>query len=672
MGHLFPGAEFMSLYLLRTGKTAVDLMIFSMAFWVAAIFHLGAENTQVNENLLGFPLAIILAYVICASLGLSKSAWGYFGLHDASRLFLGLGATSVLLLIASSHGRAVLNWIPASPDYFLVPDRIILMYFTLSFMGIAGIRSATRLSRERAARLQRAGSADPMVPTIFIGAGQAGVMVAKEVANHPDLKIQPIGFLDDDPAKQAVLINGLPVLGTTAQLSEVLREHKARQAIITIANASASFVRRISELCKTSGVALKMIPGVYEIVSGGVNVTRVRDVAIEDLLRRDPVVLDHDAISRVVQNRVVMVSGAGGSIGSELCHQICRFRPQKLLLVEHTENSLFHIGRQLHDKFPEISRVPCLADIRDPERMEKLFRKYKPQVVFHAAAHKHVPMMEDNPGEAIKNNVLGTKQLADLAHRFEVGEFVMISTDKAVNPTSVMGVSKRVAEIYIQALSQRSDTRFITVRFGNVLGSAGSVIPIFEEQIRRGGPVTITHPEMKRYFMTIPEACQLVLQAASMGNGGDIMILDMGQPVKIVDLARDLIRLSGLRPDVDIEIRYTGLRPGEKLFEELAVSNEHADKMRHPKIFVGRFRPYLWENVTAFIHELSKLSDCPDGNLVRSKFKEFVPEYQPWLAGVVESTLLRGSRRILEAVRKCSQRIAKISARFLPDSKKKS
>jgi len=663
----------MSLYLMRTGKMIVDLMIISVAFWVAVIFQFnGDANLLLNHELAGFPLALVLTYVICASLGISKSAWGYFGLHDAGRLFVGLSAASLLLLFASSQQSSISNWIPGSARYLLVPDGIILMYFTLSFMGIAGVRSVTRLSRERSARIKRAGKQDIMVPTVFIGAGQAGLLVAKEVANHPDLKIQPIGFLDDDPAKQGVLINGLPVLGTTSSLPDVLQRHKARQAIITIANVPANFVRRISELCKTAGVALKMIPGVYEIVGGGVNVTRIRDVAIDDLLRRDPVQLDHGAIARVVQERVVLVSGAGGSIGSELCHQICKFRPQKLLLVEHTENSLFHIGRQLQEKFPDVPRVPCLADIRDPRRMEKIFREHAPQVVFHAAAHKHVPMMEDNPGEAIKNNVLGTKMLADLADRFKVVEFVMISTDKAVNPTSVMGVSKRVAEIYIQALSQRSATRFITVRFGNVLGSAGSVIPIFEEQIRRGGPVTITHPEMKRYFMTIPEACQLVLQAASMGRGGDILILDMGQPVKIVDLARDLIRLSGLRPDVDIEIRFTGLRPGEKLFEELSVSTEQADKMRHPKIFVGRFRPYPWPAVTGYIQELSKLGDCPDSNLVRAKFKEIVPEYQPWHSeAVVEGPLLRGSRRIIEAVRKCSQRIAKMSARFLPDSGRK-
>jgi FlaA1/EpsC-like NDP-sugar epimerase len=310
-----------------------------------------------------------------------------------------------------------------------------------------------------------------------------------------------------------------------------------------------------------------------------------------------------------------------------LCRQVCRFAPAALVLVEQAENSLFHIHRQLQQEFPHIRLIPAVADVCDSTRVGALLRRHRPAVIFHAAAHKHVPMMEWNPGEAVKNNVLGTRTLADLAHEHGVREFVMVSTDKAVNPTSVMGVSKRVAELYIQALAQRSRTRFVTVRFGNVLGSAGSVIPIFREQIARGGPVTVTHPEMKRYFMTIPEACQLILEAASLGRGGEIFILDMGEPVKIVDLAADLIRLSGLTPGKEIAIRFTGMRPGEKLYEELTLTDENADRTRHPRIFTGRLKVQEWERIRRQVEELLELADCGDGARIRAKFKEMVPEY---------------------------------------------
>jgi FlaA1/EpsC-like NDP-sugar epimerase len=338
--------------------------------------------------------------------------------------------------------------------------------------------------------------------------------------------------------------------------------------------------------------------------------------------------LDDGAIAGIVRGQAVLITGAGGSIGSELCRVVGRFGPRTLLLVEKSENNLFHVNWQLSEEFPAVHLVPCLADVCDGPRMEQILTRHRPAALFHAAAHKHVPMMERDPAEAVKNNVLGTRGLADLAHRHGVGVFVMISTDKAVKPSSVMGVSKRVAELYVQALSQRSQTRFVAVRFGNVLGSVGSVVPIFKEQIARGGPVTVTHPEMERYFMTIPEACQLVLQAASMGRGGEIFILDMGEPVKIVDLARDLIRLSGLRPDHDIAIRYTGIRPGEKLFEELSLREECAEKTQHPRIFVGRLRPQGWEEINRRVEELGALPRGAEPDRIRAKFKEIVPEYQ--------------------------------------------
>ncbi|MBC7793034.1 MAG: polysaccharide biosynthesis protein, partial [Clostridia bacterium] len=424
------------------------------------------------------------------------------------------------------------------------------------------------------------------------------------------------------------VIHGVPVLGTSEDLPRIAKQYDVEDALITIANAPGKTVRDIALRCKEIGLPAKIIPGIFEIVGGNVNLTRIRNVAIEDLLGREQVVLETDRIARIVTSRTVLVTGAGGSIGSELCRQICKFGPATLLLIERSENALFNIHREIIENHPAVLVVPLVADVCDEQRMRTVFARYKPEVLFHAAAHKHVPMMEWNPGEALKNNVFGTKLVADLASEFGVVEFVMVSTDKAVNPTSVMGATKRLAEIYLQALSQKSSTKFVVVRFGNVLGSAGSVVPIFKEQIARGGPVTVTHPEMKRYFMTIPEACQLVLQAASMGEGGEIFVLDMGEPMRIIDVARDLIRLSGFRPDEDIEIRITGMRPGEKLFEELSLDEEKADRTRHPKIFVGHVAAQDWAEVNLHLEDLRGVIGRDDAATLRAKLADVIPEYQ--------------------------------------------
>jgi FlaA1/EpsC-like NDP-sugar epimerase len=462
---------------------------------------------------------------------------------------------------------------------------------------------------------------------LLIGAGQAGVMVAREIMNRPDLGLHPVGFLDDDPSKLNTSIGGLPVLGRTGDVRAVAERKHAERALITIANAPGDQIRRIAELCRDAQLETKIIPGIYEIVGEKVNLSRIREVAIEDLLGREPVQLDEEIVSSSISSRVVMVTGAGGSIGSELCRQVSRFGPSRLVLVERYENALFEIHRELTQAFPHVPIEPCIADICDRARMEQVFESAKPELVFHAAAHKHVPMMEWNPCEAVKNNIGGTRTVADLSDQHGVQRFVLVSTDKAVNPTSVMGATKRISEIYVQALSRRSTTKFVTVRFGNVLGSAGSVIPIFREQIAKGGPVCVTHPEMRRYFMTIPEASQLVLQAGGMGEGGEIYILDMGEPVKIVDLARDLITLSGLRPDEDIEIRFSGVRPGEKLFEELSTDAEHADKTKHPKVFIGRIKSHAWEPVVVGVDALLDLAREAQIERVRATLGDLVPEY---------------------------------------------
>jgi FlaA1/EpsC-like NDP-sugar epimerase len=417
------------------------------------------------------------------------------------------------------------------------------------------------------------------------------------------------------------------VLGGIGQVSILVHDLKVDEVVVAIPRASGREMRRIVDLCAQSGASIRTLPGTDRLIDGKITVSQLQSVNIEDLLGREPVVLDARLIEGTLHDRVVMITGAGGSIGSELCRQICRFKPKRVVLVEQAENNLFHVHRNLLQLHPDIALVPYIADICDSKRLEIIFEKERPHVVFHAAAHKHVPMMEWNPGEAIKNNVFGTKKVADLSAAYGVEKFVMVSTDKAVNPTSVMGVSKRCAEIYVQALSQRSKTQYVTVRFGNVLGSEGSVVPLFKEQIARGGPVTVTHPEMKRYFMTIPEACQLVIQAGGMGAGGEIFILDMGEPVKVVDLARDLIRLSGLVPNEDIEIRFTGVRPGEKLFEELAVDDEHVTKTHHPKIFVGKFKPHAWDDVEHAFASLHDMTDGTDALNIRAAFRALVPEY---------------------------------------------
>jgi FlaA1/EpsC-like NDP-sugar epimerase len=603
-------------------RTTLDLAVLSLAFWLAFLFRFEFQIPRAGLHVLLFnwPYVILLQYIGLALFGVPKMAWRYINIRDTIRVGVAV-CTSTALLITL---RLVLPRLGES--VVIVPFGVIAMDFILAFVGIVGVRATWRIRGEVIERNKRAREG-VRHRVLLIGAGEAGVLVARELRNRPDLGLQAVGFLDDDSLKIGTSIAGLGVLGVTSDVAEIAARKRARRALITIANASGQQIRRITQLCRDAGLDTKIIPGMYEIVGDKVNLSRIREVAVEDLLGREPVQLDEEIVGSTIGSRVVLVTGAGGSIGSELCRHICRFGPRKLVLVERFENALFEIHRELSAAFPHVALEPCVADVCDALRVGELFDAHRPDLVFHAAAHKHVPMMEWNPGEAVKNNVGGTRTVADLADRFGAERFVLVSTDKAVNPTSVMGATKRVAEIYIQALSQRSSTRFVCVRFGNVLGSAGSVVPIFREQIAKGGPVTVTHPEMTRYFMTIPEASQLVLQAGAMGTGGEIFILDMGEPVKIVDLAKDLITLSGLRPDEDIEIRFSGIRPGEKLREELATDHEQADKTKHPKIFTGRIRPHEWDPVAAGVGAVLELARLGDAERIRAGLSDLVPEY---------------------------------------------
>jgi FlaA1/EpsC-like NDP-sugar epimerase len=625
----------MRAHALRISRYGIDLgaLTIAMALGLFLRFDLMPPADMIGRLLLTVPYVVIGQYAVLWAFGVPRFSWRYTGLREVSWIFAAI-ATSTALLVLIRLALGVLQEDYAYLRHGVIPLGAIALDGAFAFLGITGVRTFRRLVGERAETRKRSQPSDvEPVPTMLVGAGQAGLMVTKELAARPDLMLRAVGFVDDDATKVGTVLNGVPVLGLTDQLEELCLRQGARQVLITMASAPGSTVRRVQQLAEKAGIPVMIVPGLYEIVGGRVNVSRIRPVAIEDLLGREPVALEDDRIAEGIEGKCVLVTGAGGSIGSELCRQIARFRPAELLLVERAENNLFQIHRELSENAPDVRLTPLIADVTDLARMTRIFEEHRPRSVFHAAAHKHVPMMEWNPAEAVKNNVGGTRNVADLAVKYEAESFVMISTDKAVNPTSVMGATKRVAELYVQALAAHTSTRLVTVRFGNVLGSSGSVIPIFRDQIVRGGPVTVTDPEMRRYFMTIPEACQLVLQAGSMGDGGEIFVLDMGEPVKIVDLAKDLIALSGLSSDA-IEIRFTGLRPGEKLFEEISLDSEHATKTRHSKIYVGTAQPLAMETAQEHLRRLERAAAMEDVDRVLATLRVCVREYQPH----VEST----------------------------------
>jgi len=502
-------------------------------------------------------------------------------------------------------------------------EGVIMLDLFLTIMVLAGVRMLIRMYHEEF--FARPG--EGLKRLLIVGAGNAGEALVRELLRDRVNPFHVVGFVDDDPAKQGASIHGVTVLGRVEDLPRLCERHHVDEIAIAMPSASRQRLRQVVQVCQGTKLHFHTVPSITDIASGKLRVSQIRDVDINDLLGRDVVELDLAQIEAFLKGKVILVTGAGGSIGSEMCRQVCQFEPGRLILVEQAENPLFEIERELRSRFADVPLEVVVRDITDRERIEPVFERFRPDVVIHAAAHKHVPLMELNCGEAIKNNVFGTMVVADASDRYGVGTFVMISTDKAVNPTSIMGASKRIAEMYIQDLNRTSKTHFVTVRFGNVLGSNGSVVPIFRKQIAAGGPVTVTHPEMKRYFMTIPEASQLVLQAAAMGQGGEIFVLDMGEPVKIVHLARELITLSGFRPDEDIEIVYTGMRPGEKLFEELSIAGEDMVPTRHPKIGIWKNIPMDREHLRAGIVELLRISPTQDRERIVAGIQRLVPEY---------------------------------------------
>ncbi len=508
-----------------------------------------------------------------------------------------------------------------------LPRSIPLINFLVLVFVLGGLRFTLRLVKDY--YQQHQASSAPSTYVLLVGAGDAAEMIIREVRKHPELNKAIVGLVDDDPAKRNLEIHGNRVLGNRHDIPELIEEFGVTEVIIAIPSAPGSEIKEIYELSNQPGVSVKTVPGVYEIINGNVSLNQLREVKVEDLLRRNPVDLKSDKISSFLRGNTVLVTGGGGSIGSELCRQIAEYNPERLLILDIYENSTYLLLRELEQEFPELPVVPIIGSIRDQDKLQYVFARYKPEVVFHAAAHKHVPLMEENPGEAVKNNIFGTLNTVKAADQYGTERFVFVSTDKAVNPTNVMGASKRVAEMIIQLYNTRSRTNFMAVRFGNVLGSCASVVPIFKEQIASGGPVTVTHPEVERYFMTIPEAAQLVIQAGSLGSGGEVFLLDMGDPVKILDLARDLIQLSGLTPGEDIEIEFTGLRPGEKLFEELLNDQENNTATEHERIFISNIQECCQEDLFQEIKDLEIQLDKGRSGAVVAGLTDMVENYEP-------------------------------------------
>ncbi|MDJ1468104.1 nucleoside-diphosphate sugar epimerase/dehydratase [Cytophagaceae bacterium DM2B3-1] len=610
----------------------LDLLLCSLALSLAYLLRFNFEWEQINFS--EFWISLLVVVIVKAIFFLVTQSFAgiirYTSIEDAKRIFLAL-TYSMLVVGAIDFAYRSSNIY----GQYLIPVSILLIdyFFSMLFMGAFRILVKIIYFEWKNQQSEK-------INVIIYGAGEAGVITKKTISQDKDTHLHVVGFLDDDPSKARNTIDGVPILPNTPEnLHKIVKNKQAEILIIAIQDITPERKKRIIDQCLALNVQVRNIPPVHKWINGELSLKQIKDVNIEDVLGRKPIQLDKTRIKKDIEGKVVLVTGAAGSIGSELARQIAAFQPEKLLLVDQSESALYDLELEVKELAlsSRINFRTILCDITNAERMGKIFRKYQPEIVFHAAAYKHVPVMEDNPSEAIINNVLGTKIVADLSARYHTEKFVMISTDKAVNPTSVMGASKRIAEIYIQSLNEELEsrqpnevlqhTKFITTRFGNVLGSNGSVIPRFQKQINIGGPITVTHPEITRYFMTIPEACQLVLEAGSMGNGGEIFLFDMGESIKIVDLAKKMIRLSGLTLGKDIQLVFTGLRPGEKLYEELLSNEENTVPTHHPQIMIAKVREYDFNLIQEHLGEMNHLLSIQDNDSIIMKMKKIVPEY---------------------------------------------
>ena len=613
-----------------------DMILFSIslagAYFIRFDFIL---PKKIFNQMLGLLIFIVpFKFLVFFWFDLYRGMWRYSSISDMYQLFKATLFSSMAIMTAILF---LFRFQGFSRGVFLIDAQ-------MTFILTGGLRILIRLlygkgylgSKNKEKSFKKLSSL-PLKNVILVGAGDAGEKTLREIKDNPSLSYKVIGFVDDDKTKHGRTIHGVRVLGSIDQLPEIVSRYNVEEILITMPSATGVQMRRVVNICENCKVPYRTLPSLGELIDGRVSVKAFRDVNYSDLLRREPVEIEIESIKGYLKGKTILVTGAGGSIGSELCRQIIRFNPALIVLLDASEYNLYSIQMEFEHRLEFKHYEIILANIRDKWHIEKVIRKYKPEVIIHAAAYKHVPILELHPWMAVFNNILGTKNLLELAVENRVERVIMISTDKAVNPANVMGASKRVCELLAQALEGENGTRMICVRFGNVIGSSGSVVPLFKKQIEEGGPVTVTHPEVRRFFMTIPEACQLILQAGAMGNGGEIFILDMGEPIRILDIAKDLIRLAGKEPDRDIEIKFIGLRPGEKLYEELITQGEGIVRTEHKKIWV--LRPNNWfghKNKESFkkwlyckIAELEKAAYKCDNETIRKILKEIVPEYNP-------------------------------------------
>lgn len=602
---------------------AADLVLVTVSPWIAYVIRFeGIRWTPLDAETLSVytALSVPLKLGVLLALGLYRHLWRHASVTDL------LGLLRAVLVSAAACSALGIVLLPVTG---LTPVRVPISVAVLdAFLTAAGV-VAPRLLLKALATWSGGRRAERGKRTLIVGAGAGGEMILRELRANPRLELAPAAFVDDDPAKQGHVLGGVPILGPLAEIPAIVKRQEIREVVIAMPTAPGSVIRDVVRAAADAGVPTRTVPGLFEIVSGRVGISNLRKVEIQDLLRRDSVRTDLAAVRALVSDRTVLVTGAGGSIGSELCRQLACLKPAQLVLLGNLENEVFDILHELTEAHPGLALTPVIADVRDLRRTQAVFERFRPDTVLHAAAHKHVPLMEGNVVEAVTNNVLGTRNVVDCAVAVGTASFVLISTDKAVRPTSVMGATKRVAELVVQRAARLHGRHFVSVRFGNVLGSRCSVVPIFLQQIERGGPVTVTHPEMRRYFMTIPEAVHLVLQAATLGRGGEVFVLDMGEPVRIVDLAADLIRLSGLRLGADIQIRYTGIRPGERLHEEMFTRGEDVVPTEHPKILCAR-NDRRADGPAAQINALIAVAQqcAPDGEL-RARLRGLLPDFRP-------------------------------------------
>lgn len=613
----------------------LDIVLLCASFYLAHLICFDFIKTQwVDISFLRLLPYVLGCKILCFYLfDLYRGMWRYTSLNDLMNI---IKASIIATFIIIAYVLYLTRFDRISRSVFVID-------WCLTVMFIAGLRLFVRLCFEEFTEKITLQDVKYALLKVFrknagrgkgaliIGAGDYGQKVCREFNENPSVRSHVLGFLDDDRSKIGRKIHGVPVLNVIDGVEQTIKSTGAEDVIIAIPSLSADRMRQIVELCKKADVNFKTIPNLGELINGKIDVTSIRKVEYRDLLGREPVKLDQEQIGKYLGGRRVLVTGAGGSIGTELCRQICRYSPEKIILFERAESALYEIDLELKKNFQDVEVVPVLGDIQNLKELEKVFNLVQPDIVFHAAAYKHVPMLEGHPWKAVENNVFGTKNLIEITRAFKCDKFVFVSTDKAVNPTNVMGTSKRISELLVQESSCAPDckTAFMTVRFGNVIGSVGSVIPLFKKQIEDGGPVTVTHPDIIRYFMLIPEACQLILQAGAMGKGGEIFILEMGEPVNIDNMARDLIRFSGFEPDVDIKIEYIGLRPGEKLYEELMTDLENVIPTDHKKIMVLNTNCVNMEALNGKLDRLKEMAEARDGQGIRNLMMEMIPEYRP-------------------------------------------